>query len=74
MYVCLPYSLLCQHCHQHQHPHLHQDLDDLHLGVDRLRAETALRLEDEGICGKTLVIFKHFKAFSTIKTNSTVIG
>ena len=52
MYVCLPYSLLCQHCHQHQHPHLHQDLDDLHLGIDRLWAETALRLEDEGICGK----------------------
>ena len=52
MYVCLPYCLLCQHCHQHQHPHLHQDLDDLHLGLDRLRAETALRLEDEGICGK----------------------
>ena len=59
MYVCLPYSLLCQHCHQHQHPHLHQDLDDLHLGIDRLRAETALRLEDEGICGKTLVNGDH---------------
>ena len=38
--------------HQHQHAHLHQDLDDLHLGLDRLRAETALRLEDEGIYGK----------------------
>ena len=51
IFVCLQLPL-CQLCYQHQHPHLHQDLDDLHLGIDRLRAETALRLEDEGICGK----------------------
>ena len=55
MYVCLPYNYIFVNIVINVNiliPHLHQDLDDLHLGVDRLRAETALRLEDEGICGK----------------------
>ena len=55
---------------------LHQDLDDLHLGIDRLWAETALRLEDEGICGKTLVNGDHqtLQSIFNNQNQSSVIG